>query len=246
MRFGQRGGQLGRARRVDRRVPHLRGRGRVESGGHGRATILTNAIVVGRQLELLADLPDEARLGAVDVLWIDAWRGARRWRTVRQRRPGALEGIGRQRIEIERSGRHEEPEFVLLDRSPERSLEVGQLVDAVGRLQTAGLQLVRQVVRPEAVVLIACKKAAVQRVAAVFRNHIEPHATARDVRRGAAGRIDHLLAHRAVEVVLHGAVAVQTVDHQPVDQHRRLRRAHAVRRHVGLLHRARSAHVGNV
>ena len=138
------------AGRVDRRIPDLRGRRRIEPGRHRRAAVLADAIVVDRELGLLADLPDDPRLRAVDVLRIDARRAVR------------VEDVGRQRIEVERARRQEEPDPVLLDRPAERGLEVGQLVDAVGGLQAARLQLVGQVVGLEALVLIAGEEAPVE------------------------------------------------------------------------------------
>ena len=140
----------------------------------------------------------------------------------------------------------EEPHLVLLDRSAEGTFDVPELIDAVGRLQTAGLEVRRQVVGLEVLVLIAGEHGAAVPVAAVARDHVQADPAARDVGAGAAGRVDHFLAHRAVEVVLHGAVAVEPVDKKAVHLHRGLRGAEAVRRHVGLLHRARTAHVRNV
>ena len=130
-----------------------------------------------------------------------------------------------------------------LDRTAERSLEIVELVDAVGGAQAARLQVVGQVVALEALVLVAGEDAAADRVAAVARNHVQPDAPAGNICRRAAGRVDHLLAHRAVEVVLHGTVDVEAVDHQAVHGHGRLRRSGAMCRHVGLLHRARAADV---
>ena len=58
--------------------------------------------------------------------------------------------------------------------------------------------------------------------------------------------IAHFLDHLVVDVLLHGAVAVEAVDHQPVDLDDVVGGGEAARRHVGLLHRARAAHVGRV
>jgi hypothetical protein len=88
---------------------------------------------------------------------------------------------------------------VFLDGPAERPFDVIEHVDAVGRSQTAFLQAVGQVVALKVLGLIAAEEAAAGPVAAVARNHIQPHAAARHVRRGAAGRVDHFLAHRAVK-----------------------------------------------
>ena len=147
---------------------------------------------------------------------------------------------------MERADRAEEPGSVLLDRSAQRTLDVIEQIDAVGSLNAASLQVIREVARLEALVLVTEKAGATQFVAAVPRDHVQPDAAAGHVGRGAAGGVDHFLAHRAVEVVLHRPVAVKAVHHQPVHLDHRLRRAHAVRGHVGLLHRTRAAHVGDV
>ena len=90
------------------------------------------------------------------------------------------------------------------------------------------------------------EQAAIEDVAAITRNHVQTDSAARDVGRGTRCRVNHFLAHRAVEIVLHGAVAVEAVDHQTVDLHGRLRRAEAMRRHVGLLHGARATDVRDI
>ena len=241
----RRGGRvLHRAGGVDRRVPDDAGFGRVESGGHRGAAILQEAIVVDRQLVLRAHLPRHARLEAADALRIDALIAARERRGRRRfRARDAVERVGRQRVEDEVADRPEDPDAVLLDRATERALDVVQLADAVAGPEAAVHQVLRDVVALEALSLVAEEQAAARLVAAVARNHVESHAAAGDVGRRAARRVDHLLAHRAVEVALHRAVDVDAVDHQPVYLHRRLRRAGAVRRHVGLLHGLRSADV---
>ena len=81
-------------------------------------------------------------------------------------------------------------------------------------------------------------------VAAFARDHVQPHAARRRVGVDAGGLVAHLLAHRLVDVGLHGAVELQAVDRHAVDHDGVVRRRHAVRGHVGLLHRARAADVG--
>ena len=84
---------------------------------------------------------------------------------------------------------------------------------------------------------------AAEAVAALARNHVEAHAAGRGLGADPRGLVADLLVHRVVEVALDGAVGLQAVDHHAVHQHRDVGRGHAVRGHVGLLHRARAAGV---
>jgi hypothetical protein len=79
---------------------------------------------------------------------------------------------------------------------------------------------------------------AMELVAAFTRNHVEAHATRRGFGADRSALKAHFRVHRVVVVALHRAVGLQAVGLHAIDQHRRVRRAHAVRRHVGLLHRA--------
>ncbi len=217
---------------------------RIEAGGHGRSAVLQETIVVDRELVLRAHLPGDARLEALDALRIDRLLGARQ--RGRGRRFGAgesVEGVRRQRVEREVAGRTEEPDLVLLNRAAERAFDVVQLADAVAGLQAAGDEVRTDVVALETLLLQAQEDAAARLVAAVARNHVQADAAAGDVSRRARGGVDHFLAHRAVEIALHRAVHVDAVHQQPVHLHGRLRRAGAVRRHVGLLHGLRTADV---
>ena len=170
--------------------------------------------------------------------------GARQGRGRRRLGAGnAVEGVGRKRVQDEVAGRREKPDGVLLDRTADRAFDVVQLGDTVTGLEAAVDQVGPDVVALKTLVLKAHEHAAGDDVAAVARDHVQANAAARDVGGRAAGGVDHLLAHRAVEVALHRAVHVDAVHQQPVDLHRRLRSAGAVRRHVGLLHRLRAADV---
>ncbi len=180
---GQGRRNLCRASGVNGRIPNLRGGCRIEPGCHRRAAILADPIVIDGQFVLRADLPDEARLRARDALRIHPGGAVR------------IESVGWQRVEMKRPRREEEPHLVLLDRSAERGLDIGQSVDAIGGFQAARFQVVGEVVGLEALVLIAGKGAPAEMIAAVFRNHVQPHPTARHVGRRAAGRVDHFLAH---------------------------------------------------
>ena len=73
------------------------------------------------------------------------------------------------------------------------------------------LQVLRQVARLEALVLVTGEEAAAEDVAAVPWNHVQPDAAAGDISAGAGGGVDHLLRHRTIEVVLHRAVAIEPV-----------------------------------
>ena len=87
---------------------------------------------------------------------------------------------------------------------------------------------------------------AAEAIAAFARDHVQTHAAGRGVGADAGGLIADLGVHRIVEVGLHRAVALQPVDHHAVDHDRVVRGGHAVRGHVGLLHRARAAGVRQV
>src|SRR5438046_1389737 len=183
---GDGGGHLDFAGGVKRGGPDARGCRGVDAGNHVRAASLEDSVIVGRQLRVLADLPDDPRLEAVDFLRIDAAFRTRRRRTVGERRARKSDqGVGRERVEMEGARGAEEPHLVLLDRSAEGTFDVPELIDAVGRLQTAGLEVRRQVVGLEALVLIAGEQGAAVPVAAVARDHVQADPAARDVGAGA-------------------------------------------------------------
>src|SRR5262249_29013200 len=140
--------------RVNWRIPGLRRRRWIEAGHHRRSAILQNPVVVGRQLRLLVDLPDDARLEAVDALLVHALLGARRRRVVGRRRTRDRDDrVSRQRVEMERAGGPEKPNLVLLDRPPNRAFDVREPANPVRLGQTSRLQVGRQVVALKALVL---------------------------------------------------------------------------------------------
>ena len=83
-----------------------------------------------------------------------------------------------------------------------------------------------------------------QTVAAFFRNHVQLQAAGRRIGGTTAGLINHLLVAGIVQVALDSAIALKPVDDHPIHQNRSLRGAGAMHRKIGLLHRLRSAHVG--
>ena len=96
---------------------------------------------------------------------------------------------------MEGAGREKEPHLVLPDRPAERGFEIGQLLYPVRGLQPASLERVCEIVALEVLVLITGEEAAVEFVAAVSRNHVQPDAAARHVSGRATGGVDHFLAH---------------------------------------------------
>ena len=135
---------------------------RIEAGGHRRAAVLQQAVVVDGELVLRAHLPGDARLHALDALRIDALRRCSAARrdvgvSVPAMPLNVLAGsVSSAKSRTER----EEPDLVLLDRTADRAFDVVQLVDAVAGLQAAVDQILRDVVALEALLLVAEEQAA--------------------------------------------------------------------------------------
>ena len=83
-----------------------------------------------------------------------------------------------------------------------------------------------------------------ERVAALFRDQVDPDASAGRVRCASAGLVHHLLAPGVVQITLDGAISLQPVDDHPVHEHRGLCGTRAVHGEVRLLHGLRPADVG--
>ena len=91
--------------------------------------------------------------------------------------------------------------------------------------------------------LVPLEERPAEAVAAFLRHHVDLHAAGRRIDVAAAGLVDHFLVRALVQVALNRAVALEAVHDHAVHQHRGLRRAEAVDREIGLLHRLRSADV---
>ena len=85
-----------------------------------------------------------------------------------------------------------------------------------------------------------------QVVASLFGGYVQLHAPGWRVGRTATSLVDHLLGSRIIHIALDRAVGLKPVDDHSIHQDRRLSRARAMNHKVGLLHGARTAHVGNV
>ena len=229
---GERRGPLDAAGGVVRRRPDV-GRGfRVVVALHVVRAILAHAVVVGRELVACARLPRDTDERVTDVVVIVALFAAVE---VRVRNAVARAIV---------AARGKEPDLVFEDRTAFGAGEIGNVFGAGSGRQPGRLQPRRQVV---ALQLARTQREAgrsAEAVAALFGNHVQPHAAARDV--GADGRrlIRHLLVHRVVEVALHLAVALEAVHRHAVDHHGVVGGALTVHRHVGLHGRARTADVG--
>ncbi len=122
-----------------------------------------------------------------------------------------------------------------------------QLVEVrhpVDRADVVGLEFVGQVVAlPRGRALGVLESAGVS-VAAVLGHQVQGDAAGHGLGVAAGGHVDRFLRHRLVVVGIDRAVAHETVGHQAVDEHDRLRRAGAADEEVDLLHGARATHVG--
>ncbi len=228
----QRVRQLGRRRVIRRRVPHRRRGLGIVPGLHVVAAELVDLVEVRRELRLRRQLPRHPEQRALDELVVDALAAV------------VVERAGDEVVHRVIARRPEEPQLVLHDRSALGEREVDDAVGRVAGREIAVFMPLRQVVALPVARTIGRLEVAAEPVAALARNHVQADATGLRVGANARGLVADLLVHRVVEVALDRAVALQPVDHHAVDQHRVLRRAHPVRRHVGLLHRARAARVG--
>jgi hypothetical protein len=182
------------------------------------------AIVVRRHLVLGVHLPRQADHLVLNPLILD------------RRAPIVVEGVRDDFVGGDPPPRAEEPEPVPHDRPPEREVEVGDVPDAVARLQPAVAQVLGDVVALPVAVGAADERRAAEAVAAFLRDHVDPHPAARDVCAGAARLEAHFRVCRVAEVGLHLAAVHQAVHRHAVHLHGRVGLPRPVRRHVDLLH----------
>ena len=120
-------------------------------------------------------------------------------------------------------------------------VQVVDVVDRLGRVQSPILEPLREVVSLERAVGEAEVVLSAMGVPALAGNHADADPAGRGLGRDAARLVDHLLRGELVVVVLHPSVAAGGHDELTVDGDRGLPGAHAVHGHVGLLRRGRQA-----
>jgi hypothetical protein len=209
------------------------------------AAELDQPVEVESELVARRHLPSEARHEALDQVVVHRLvRQIRHERGVgRRERHRRIERVGERLVDAPVTHRSEEPEAVGLDRSARGDVQVVNLLERVACLQPLVDQLLRQRFRLQRLAGGREEHVAAQGVAAVLRNHVQPHAAAGRLRRDAAGLIAHLGEHALVEVLLDRAVAFDPVQANAVHHDVVVFRIAAMRREVGLLHPLRAADV---
>ena len=207
---------------------------------------LVDFVEVHGDLVPIAHLPREAADEALDLLVVHTLLASHpACLAVVDLRPGRHnERASDGRVHAPVAPRGKEPELVPLDRPADPEVEVPDLVDLVHAPKATAAQLVREIVGLPRAVAPRAEERSAKGIPAILGDDVHADPARRDVGAGPGGLVRHLLHERVVDVLLHRAVAVQAVDHHPVHLDDVVGRGQAPRRHVGLLHRARAAHVG--
>ena len=130
-----------------------------------------------------------------------------------RRRPVTIVGAGSVCAVFQISPGGEIPEAVLENRTSEGGRRLDHVVETIGIRKALGLQLRRDVTALPRVPRAAEIEITLERVAAIARNHVDAHATARGVGSDGARLVRHVLHHREVVVPrLAGAVGVAEVE----------------------------------
>src|SRR5207245_390930 len=83
-----------------------------------------------------------------------------------------------------------------------------------------------------------------ERIATIFRNHVQPDSAAGCFSGYGAGLVAHFREHHGIEVLLDRAISLDSIEAHTVDLNTVIAWIGPMSRHVGLLHTLSSTHVG--
>ena len=231
-------------------------------GGHVGERIVRRVAVLEDPIEIRGELVDrtgpvgQSQQGVGDGVLVDPGHPRATVAAVEPDRGGveetrrdvglAVEAVGDLLVDLHVAEAAEEPQRVADQRAALPDVEVVKEVDALGPghtpLDGPGRETLETVRLPpvDAAAEIAL---AAEGIAPFTRDHVHAHPAARCLRGYARGFVYQLLAGQMVVIGLARPVEIQAVHDLPVDPHGRLRRAHPVDRHEGLLRRRRQAHL---